>query len=104
MRYQIGVDGGASKTECILVDARGRVAGRRVAAGCNPNAVGGEEARRILTEALQALVQPGPRGRRRAIATTLLCMAGSRAFWQEFARDLRGFGRVRAVDDSLPVL
>ncbi len=98
MRYKIGVDGGASKTECILVDAAGKIVARRRTGGCNPNAIGADEARRVLTEALRSLPAKG------TITATLLCMAGSRPFWREFARGLRGFGRVRAVDDSLPVL
>jgi N-acetylglucosamine kinase-like BadF-type ATPase len=38
------------------------------------------------------------------VSDTLLCMAGSRGFWTEFAAGLAGCGRVQAVDDSLPIL
>ena len=38
------------------------------------------------------------------IVSTLLCMAGSRSFWQAFAADLTGYGRVSTMDDSRPVL
>ena len=103
--YKIGVDGGGSKTECILVDGGGDVVARHLAPGCNPSVVGALQARLIVTDALNALASalnseasPVP------VAATLLCMAGSRAFWQEFAASLPGFGKVTALDDSWPVL
>ena len=49
--YRIGVDGGGTKTECILVDAAGKIVARHLAAGCNPNVVGPEQARLIVTDA-----------------------------------------------------
>ena len=100
--FKIGVDGGGTKTECILVDAHGAIAARHLAPGCNPSIVGHEQARLIVTDAICALVDSvTPRARPTA---TLLCMSGSRTFWQEFATALTDFGRVTAVDDSLPVL
>lgn len=102
---KIGVDGGGTKTECILVDAAGAVVARRVAPGCNPSVVGAEQARMIVTDALCALLaDAGATELGARIAATLLCMAGSRAFWREFASTLTNFGSVTAVDDSLPVL
>ncbi len=98
--YQIGVDGGASKTECILVGGDGAVIARHTAPGSNPSLVGPEQARAILLAALRALVSglPSPASR------LLLCMAGSPAFWRETADGLEGFGRVETTPDSLPVL
>ncbi len=103
MNYKIGVDGGATKTECILVDEGGGVVRRHLAPGCNPNVIGAEAARRIATEALSSLRAgvPGVDGR---VSATLLCMAGPGEFWGEFAAGLADSGRVFAVDDSLPVL
>jgi glucosamine kinase len=102
---KIGVDGGGSKTECILLDAHGRVIGRHLAAGSNPSIVGAEQARLIVTDALCALLAEVRRERPDAIVShTLLCMAGSRTFWREFAVALSEFGAVTAVDDSLPIL
>ncbi|HVZ66033.1 MAG TPA: BadF/BadG/BcrA/BcrD ATPase family protein [Lacunisphaera sp.] len=98
---KIGVDGGGTKTECILVDARGEVVARHLAPGCNPSQVGPERARAVLQEALPAIAANAPTG---AVDETLLCMAGNRAFWRDTAAALQGYGRVRAVDDSLPVL
>lgn len=97
---RIGVDGGGTKTECILIDPSGEVRARQIAPGSNPSVVGPEQARMIVTDALCALVMPHPV----IISATSLYMAGNRSFWQEFADGLTGFGRVSAADDSLPVL
>ena len=103
--YKIGVDGGGTKTECILIDARGTVVARHTAAGCNPSLTGPEMARRILAEAIQALLAQAPgKDRESKISTTLLCMAGSLSFWGEVAMDSKYHGAVTAVSDSLPVL
>ena len=105
MNFQIGVDGGGTKTECILVDARGEVVARHLAPGCNPSVAGPEQARLVVTDALCALREKLKIDNRDSkIAITLLCMAGSRAFWQEFAATLTDFGYVTTLDDSLPVL
>ncbi len=102
---KIGVDGGGSKTECILIDAHGSIVARHLAPASNPSVVGTEQAKLVVTDALcellaQAKIQPPPT----RIKSTLLCMAGSRTFWHEFAGTLTDFGRVVAADDSLPVL
>jgi N-acetylglucosamine kinase-like BadF-type ATPase len=103
--FKIGVDGGGSKTECILIDESGEVVARHLAPGCNPSVVGALQARLIVTDALNALASSlSAQGTAQAIAATLLCMAGSRSFWQDFASSLPGFGKVTAIDDSLPVL
>jgi N-acetylglucosamine kinase-like BadF-type ATPase len=120
--YRIGVDGGGTKTELILVDARGEIVARHLALGCNPNTVGPARAREILTEALTALLTESkieiPKSK---ITSVLLCMAGSPEFWRETAAALNGrastpapislftllpslFDTVTATDDSLPVL
>ena len=114
MSFKIGVDGGGTKTECILVNAEGTVVAVHVGAGCNPSIVGPEQARSIVSAALdslraQAVAQAAgmtrmPFAPAPEIASTLLCMAGSRAFWSGFAERLTGFGRITALDDSLPVL
>jgi N-acetylglucosamine kinase-like BadF-type ATPase len=101
MAWKIGVDGGGTKTECILVDPSGAVVSRHTRPGCSPSLVGKARAREITATAL-AVVRSGHGAE--AISSTLLCMAGSRAFWKEFGDGLHGFGRVSAVDDSLPVL
>jgi glucosamine kinase len=113
--FKIGVDGGGTKTECILVDVEGNIVAVHVGAGCNPSVVGPSQARSIVMAALESLraqaaaqvVEVSPSGSSdpwSALSVTMLCMAGSRAFWQAFAADLAGFGRVVTTDDSLPVL
>jgi glucosamine kinase len=101
---KIGIDGGGTKTECILIDARGKVVARHTAPGCNPSVAGPDRAREVLRAALRGLAigQSPP-----VVARTLLCMAGNRTFWQEAATLLaqeKIYGPVETVDDSLPVL
>ena len=102
--FRIGVDGGGTKTECILVDAAGAVVARHLAPGCNPSVVGPDQAKLVVTDALCTLLQSADTARSRSITHTLLCMSGNRAFWQEFAAGLKDFGAVATTDDSLPVL
>jgi len=96
--YQIGVDGGGSKTELILVDVAGTVVARHTAPGCNPSQIGADKARAILTEALENL-----RGDH-TIRRTMLFMAGSPAFWHETASVLTDYGEVSTAADSIPVV
>jgi N-acetylglucosamine kinase-like BadF-type ATPase len=103
--FKIGVDGGGTKTECILVDAAGAIVARQLAPGCNPNVAGTDAARTIVTTAITAL-----RDAARAldpaaeIGATQFFMSGAPTFWQELAATLEGFGRVSAAPDSLPTL
>ncbi|MEY4939383.1 MAG: hypothetical protein RIQ93_1118 [Verrucomicrobiota bacterium] len=101
--YKIGVDGGGTKTEFILVDATGAIVARQLAAASNPNVVGAPLARRIVTEALHTLRARVPESTP-AIAHTHLYMAGSRAFWLEVAGELKDFGAIGVFHDALPVL
>jgi glucosamine kinase len=98
---KIGVDGGGTKTELILLDADGAELAHHLAPGCNPSQAGPEQARAILTDALAALRSRHPAGR---VQRTLLCMAGSGAFWKETAGTLQEFGTITTFDDSVPVL
>lgn len=95
--YQIGVDGGGTKTELVLLDARGEVVTQQLAPGCNPNVVGQEQARAVLLEALGQIHRP-------PVSRTHLYMAGAPEFWRDFAAQLDDFGEVAAFKDSLPVL
>lgn len=95
--FQIGVDGGGTKTELVLLDSTGAIVAQQIAPGCNPNVVGPEQARAVLLEALGQIC-------RAPVARTHLYMAGSPGFWQDFAANLADFGEVRSFKDSLPVL
>ncbi len=105
MAYKIGIDGGGTKTECILVDAAGHIVARHLAPGCNPNVVGPEKARAIVTAAIRGLILESKINTHATpIAVTCLFMAGLPTFWQEFTATLVGVGRVTAALDSLPTL
>jgi len=98
--HRIGVDGGGTKTELILLAADGAELARLVAAGCNPSQVGADQARSILAGALRELTakHPGP------VSHSVLCMAGNGGFWKETAAALKDYGAVTTLDDSAPVL
>jgi len=106
---KIGVDGGGTKTELILIGTDGHVVARHTAPGCNPSVIGPENARDTLIAALNTLLS-SPRADSKTespkhkISATLLCMAGSPAFWQEIAASLSGFGKIETTTDALPVL
>ncbi|HUR59821.1 MAG TPA: BadF/BadG/BcrA/BcrD ATPase family protein, partial [Opitutaceae bacterium] len=105
MSYRIGVDGGGTKTECILIDGTGAIVARHLAPGCNPSVVGPDQARLIVTDALCAVASSMPAGAApRPIAVTHIYAAGNRAFWRETAATLTDFGQVFTADDSYPVL
>jgi glucosamine kinase len=101
MGWKIGIDGGGTKTECLLVDPSGAIVERHTAPGCSPSLVGTDRAREIAAEAIRDVRARHPEA---TLSFTLLCMAGSRAFWKTFGAGLSGCGRVDAVDDSVPVL
>lgn len=106
--FKIGVDGGGTKTECILVDESGAVVARQIAPGSNPNVVGPDQARLIVTDALCALLAQANaacgQGDSPRIALTRFYMAGSPNFWREFAAGLKDFGDAATAVDALPVL
>jgi glucosamine kinase len=103
--YRIGVDGGGTKTEFILVDAAGVIVARHLAPGCNPSQIGPEKAREILLAGLAALRAYLPNsGLQAPISASHFYMAGSTATWKEIAAGLKDFGSVAVAADSLPVL
>ena len=100
MTFKIGVDGGGTKTECILVDATGAIVARHLAPGCNPNIVGTETARATVTAALAALLAKSKiENPKSKIQSTQFFMSGAPTFWQELAATPRGLrpgeGRAR---------
>lgn len=105
MSLLIGVDGGGTKTELVLIDETGRTLARHLGPGCNPSQVGPDKARELLGAGLEAVLRQSkiehPRSK---IIRTLMCMAGNREFWRDTAATLLGWGAVTTVDDSLPVL
>ena len=76
MAYLLGLDGGGTKTECIVLDAQGNVVGKGLAGPSNPLRCGFDTAFQSLSEAAAAALKeaklphaaitacwPGPRGR-----------------------------------------
>ena len=103
--YRIGVDGGGTKTELILVDAAGAIVAQHLAPGCNPSQIGPEKARDVFTQALDALLAKAQIDNLKAKITAIhLYMAGSPAFWSEVAGGLTDYGAVLTAPDSGPVL
>ena len=102
---KIGVDGGGTKTECILVDAAGAIVARHLAPGCNPSVTGPEQAKVVVTDALATLLAAAKVARTSpGISATHFYVAGAAGFWRELAASLTGFGAITTADDSLPVL
>ena len=52
----IGIDGGGTKTEAVLLDETGCVLGRHRAGPCNPNLIGFEASVALVKECVDALV------------------------------------------------
>jgi N-acetylglucosamine kinase-like BadF-type ATPase len=105
MIYRLGVDGGGTKTDAILVDGSGAVVARRTGPGCNPSLAGPEGAKTVFAELVKELLAPFPASDPDfKIEATLLCMAGNPAFWAELAGGLAAFGQVSTVTDAVPVL
>jgi glucosamine kinase len=98
---KIGVDGGGTKTEFILLDDSGAIVERHLTGGCNPSIHGPETARQLLAENLSHIAG------HHVVSHTLLCMSGAPAFWRETSATLTTvdrFGQITSLDDSRPVL
>ena len=75
--YVIGVDGGGTKTEAVLVDDRGRVLSWGAGGPSNPNRVSPEELLVSLQEAIGGALSRKDNSSRRSIAAVCIGMAGS---------------------------
>jgi len=107
-RFVIGVDGGGTKTEAVVMDEAHRVRGRGVGPSSNYHDVGSEAAEAALHEAIdQALADA--RVSPEAVAGICLCMAGvdrpaDRALVSELARRIHPFPRVLVHNDAVAAL
>jgi len=103
---RLGIDGGGTKTDFILVDEAGQLLGQRRALGSSPSLSDADTIAQLIEENIHDLVQSV--GGAPAISHCCLCMAGSRIFWQDFAKTLAQrlpqLGQVHAFDDSIPIL
>lgn len=103
MEYLIGVDGGGSKTDLILIDPSGAEKAILTVGGTNPGIHGTATATRTLIGGLRQLLEQAS-VEQAEVALVLLCMSGNQPYWQEVARQMNGWGRVVAKVDSEPVL
>jgi len=103
---RIGIDGGGTKTDFILIDETGKLLGQRRAPGSSPSLNDADTIEQLISENIHALIQEA--GGNLAIKHCCLCMAGSRLFWQGFAQKLAHrlpqIGQVHSFDDSIPIL
>lgn len=59
-KVMVGVDGGGTKTEFLLFDEDGDILKTLILGACNPNAIGMEEAIRLLSEGIDELLKISP--------------------------------------------
>lgn len=62
LAYDLGIDGGGTKTEFLLADESGRILSRTTLGGCNPNDVGIERTLEILEEGIRKTCGDHPYG------------------------------------------
>ena len=101
--YSIGIDGGGTKTDFILVDSSGTILAQRSTGGTNPSLHGQENVEIILKQTCAQLITDAGLSQG-SIHKTLLCMAGPPKTWKAIAEDLEGLGETISVDDSVPVV
>lgn len=101
MNARIGIDGGGTKTEFILVDETGAVRARRTAGGCSPSLAARDTITALINDNLRALITGAGNP---TITHTVFCMSGNRLFWREFIAGVTGYGAVQHHDDSIPIL
>jgi len=76
--YVVGIDGGGTKTEAVLVDEHGRVVSSGIGGPSNPNGVSPEAVFASLRDAVGGALAGAENGSRYAVAATCVGMAGSR--------------------------
>ncbi len=107
-RVAVGVDGGSSKTEAVVMDAAGHVQGRGLAPPSNPNSVGLEAAAAALRQAIeQALAQANARVS--DVAAICLCLSGvdrpgERAQVADLVRRIHSFPHILVHNDAAGAL
>jgi N-acetylglucosamine kinase len=63
MKYVLGIDGGGTKTECVLMDPAGKIIARCFSGPSNPYRVGVERATREIEKAAECCLQEARVGR-----------------------------------------
>ena len=103
MKYAIGIDGGGTKTDLILVDSSGTLLAEEKIPGTSPSYLNAQE----ITELLNA-------GRDRLLAQcginpadldfSQFCMSGNPRFWEDLVQNLKDWGKVQFCSDAVPLL
>jgi N-acetylglucosamine kinase-like BadF-type ATPase len=92
-RFVIGVDGGATKTDAVVMDVDGRALGNGRASGSNWENAGLDGAMNAITRAVDAALEEAGRARA-GVAVSVFALAG--VDWpgdeRRFARELGGLG------------
>jgi N-acetylglucosamine kinase-like BadF-type ATPase len=76
MEYILGIDGGGTKTECVLMDQAGKIVARSFSGPSNPYRVGMESATREIEKAADLCLQEAGAGRT-AVAAIGAGLAGT---------------------------
>ena len=77
MRYVLGLDGGGSKTECVVAGEDGTIAGRARGGGVNRNFISEEDFERSVHDAVQGALDAAPQVRELAWAAGSMSCAGA---------------------------
>lgn len=106
--YVLGVDGGGSKTVCVLLDAQCRELARGEGGPSNHYMVGFDSAREALRTAVAAALEAGGTG---AGSVTAICLGMSgvdrpddERIFRQMAREVIAAPRVRITNDAVVAL
>ena len=77
--YYLGIDGGGTKTEFLLLDSYGKTASHLFLDGSNPNAVGIEETKRIIKNGIKEVCKDIPLSSVVVYAGIAGCLSGNYA-------------------------
>ncbi|MCL4506554.1 MAG: hypothetical protein M1140_11100 [Chloroflexi bacterium] len=101
MRYVLGLDGGGSKTECVVAGEDGAVVGRARGGGVNRNFISEEGFERSVRDAVQGALDAAPQVRELAWAVGSMSCDGAsmRAIAQTYALDP---AHIQWVGEALP--
>lgn len=95
MRYYLGVDGGGTKTEGVLVDEHGKVIKRMLVGSSNPNDIGKENMIKLLCGLVREIVPTDAERIGVSMGLSGLSFSGCK---DELLATLKGLEKVGAVD------
>jgi len=90
MDYVLGLDGGGTKTECVLMDRAGRIIVRSFSGPSNPSRIGVEAAVREIARGAELALQDGGIARNAVVALCAgMAGTGNAAIKERVLRDLQ---------------